>query len=195
VLDGAIVRQAMAARVRLRDAGFADTFRIWINVDAHRMTHRGRARLQELLEATGCEPHELGLEITETGVLDDVDAAATLLADARAAGMQVALDDFGTGFSSLMLLRRLPIDVVKIDRSFVTGVVANPGDRAIVGVILQAGRDLGLRVVAEGVETEAQADVLRELGCDGAQGFLYAPAVPLGDLVALARERSTLAAS
>jgi diguanylate cyclase (GGDEF)-like protein len=186
-LDGVVMQQALDARVLLRDATTVDDFRMWLNVDAHRLVHGRHTRLREIIMSSDCERRELGIEITESEVLHDVDTAVELLTSARAAGMKVALDDFGTGYSSLMLLRRLPIDVLKIDRSFVSGLTTSANDRAIAGVIVRVGHDLGLQVVAEGVETEQQAAVLRELGCDAAQGFLFAPALPLADLVAFTR--------
>jgi diguanylate cyclase (GGDEF)-like protein len=189
-LDLGVVRAAMEARVKLRDAPLPPEFRVWINVDGHRIAPGGRDRLAQLLEATGCEPYELGIEITEREVLRDVDGAVSLLRDARAAGVRIALDDFGTGHSSLVLLRRLPLDVVKVDRSFVAGVADNPNDRAIVASIVRAGLDLGLQVYAEGVETEGQADVVRDLGCEAAQGFLIARALPLDEMRAFLTRRA-----
>jgi diguanylate cyclase (GGDEF)-like protein len=189
-LDRAVVHQAMEARVRLRSLALCDDCRLWINVDGHRVARRGSDQFRELLASTGCEPHELGVEITERDVLHDLDAAAALLHEAREAGVKIGLDDFGTGHSSLVLLRRLPLDVLKIDRSFVAGVATNESDRAIVSLIVRAGTELGLTVVAEGVETEEQLALLRELGCHAAQGFLLARPMPFDDLVALASERA-----
>jgi diguanylate cyclase (GGDEF)-like protein len=177
-VDNTVVRQAMTAKVKLRELGLDDDFRLWINVDGHRIAEGRADRLSALLAETGCRPQELGIEITEREVLHDLDAAAALLRHARAAGIKIALDDFGTGHSSLVLLRRLPLDIVKIDRSFVAGVAESEQDRAIVALIVRAGAELGLTVVAEGIETREQADVLTELGCSAGQGYLLAKPMP-----------------
>lgn len=133
------------------------------------------------LATTGLAPARLELELTETIALRDDGIAASALASLRARGIRVAYDDFGTGYASLSMLQRLPVDRVKIDRSFVRDVLANRGDAAIVRSILLIARNFNLRVIAEGVETTAQAEMLRELGCDEAQGFLYSRALPLAD--------------
>ncbi|MFC0677039.1 putative bifunctional diguanylate cyclase/phosphodiesterase [Lysobacter korlensis] len=133
------------------------------------------------LASTGLAPARLELELTETIALRDDGIAASALASLRARGIRVAYDDFGTGYASLSMLQRLPVDRVKIDRSFVRDVLANRGDAAIVRSILLIARNFNLRVIAEGVETAAQAEMLRELGCDEAQGFLYSRALPLAD--------------
>jgi diguanylate cyclase (GGDEF)-like protein len=194
-LDGVMTERALTARVDLRRAPLPDDFRVWLNVDAYRLARGRRRRLAELVESTGCAPAEIGLEISEAEILHDVETAIELLSLARAAGIKIALDDFGTGYSSLMLLRRLPLDALKIDRSFVSNITTSVNDRSIAALAVRVGHDLGLQVVAEGVETEAQADVLRELGCDAAQGFLYAPALPFAELVAFAHRRSSVNAS
>lgn len=133
------------------------------------------------LATTGLAPARLELELTETIALRDDGIAASALASLRARGIRVAYDDFGTGYASLSMLQRLPVDRVKIDRSFVRDVLANRGDAAIVRSILLIARNFNLRVIAEGVETAAQAEMLRELGCDEAQGYLYSRPIPLAD--------------
>jgi diguanylate cyclase (GGDEF)-like protein len=181
-LDARVMMRALTARVELRAMSPPPDFRMWINVDGHHVVNRGRSHLAQLIDETGCRLDELGMEITEREVLHDVDNAKVLLTRARDAGVKIALDDFGTGYSSVMLLRQLPIDVLKIDRSFVSGVADDANDRAIVSLIVKVASELGLTIVAEGVETEAQAAVLREFGCQAAQGFLYAPAIPRDEL-------------
>ena len=182
-LDDAIVAGAVATRIELAAAGITDDFRIWCNVSATHLTRGMPAkRLQQLLELTGCDPNLIGLEITETAVLPDIDAAAREIAAARALGIKVALDDFGTGHSSLTLLRSLPIDRVKIDRTFISEFTSDSRDAAIVRRVIALAEDLGLDVVAEGVETPEQARLLIELGCPRAQGYLFAKALPIADL-------------
>jgi diguanylate cyclase (GGDEF)-like protein len=182
-LDDAIIQIAIATRADLAAAGFGEGFRIWCNVSATRLA-RGKPaeQLARLFERTGCDPNLIGLEITETAVLPDVAVAAREIAAARALGVQVALDDFGTGHSSLTLLRSLTIDRVKIDRTFVGELTRDARDAAIVRRVIALARDLGLDVVAEGVETPEQARLLLELGCTRAQGWLWSKALPIAEL-------------
>jgi len=113
----------------------------------------------------------LHLELTETAILSDENQASVLLSRVRATGVKVWLDDFGTGFSGLSHLRRVPVDGVKIDRSFVTDLLRDPDDLALTTSIIAMAHSLGITVVAEGIETEGQYAVLRERGCDQGQGF------------------------
>ncbi|HEV7524156.1 MAG TPA: EAL domain-containing protein [Acidimicrobiia bacterium] len=182
-LDDAIVQSAVATRGALAVAGLRSDFRVWCNVSATHLTRGMPAqRLERLFERTNCDPALIGLEITETAVLPDIEAAAHEIAAARALGVKVALDDFGTGHSSLTLLRSLEIDRVKIDRTFIRDVTRDPRDAAIVRRVIALAEDLGLDVVAEGVETPEQARLLVELGCHRAQGFLWAKALPIAEL-------------
>ena len=123
------------------------------------------------LAATGVLPQQLHLELTETAVLGDEVQASALLSRLRATGVKVWLDDFGTGFSGLSHLRRVPVDGVKIDRSFVADVLRDPDDLALTSAIIAMAHSLGITVVAEGIESEGQYEVLRERGCDQGQGF------------------------
>jgi EAL domain-containing protein (putative c-di-GMP-specific phosphodiesterase class I) len=132
----------------------------------------------ELL-SLGLPPRALTLEITETTLIVDLDRAAEALAEIRALGVSISLDDFGTAYSSLSWLRELPIDKVKIDRSFVAGITTEPGDLAIVKSIVDLSKAFNRDVIAEGVETAEQLRMLRALGVDQAQGFLFAMPQPL----------------
>lgn len=125
------------------------------------------------LAQAGLSPERLQLEITETAVLEDTEVAAETLQRLRRSGVQIAIDDFGTGFASMTYLRRLPVDAIKIDKSFVDGVVQEPRDELIVGGIVQLANALGLEVIAEGIESADQASVLAELGCHKAQGYHF----------------------
>jgi diguanylate cyclase (GGDEF)-like protein/PAS domain S-box-containing protein len=120
----------------------------------------------------------LCVEITETTLLHDTPTATRNLKGLTARGVKVALDDFGTGYASLTYLRRYHIDVVKLDRSFVTDIDTSPRDQRLAAAVVAMAQQLDIRVTAEGVETRAQADVVRKLGCSGAQGYLWSPAVP-----------------
>ncbi|MPZ43280.1 MAG: EAL domain-containing protein [Betaproteobacteria bacterium] len=129
------------------------------------------------------------LELTESLLMDDAEASIRMLGTLRDMGLALSLDDFGTGYSSLAYLKRFPLDELKIDRSFIHAVPTSPADAAIVKTVVVLARSLGLRVVAEGVETEAQLRYLAELGCDEYQGFLYSRPVPVAQFELLRRER------
>jgi EAL domain-containing protein (putative c-di-GMP-specific phosphodiesterase class I) len=124
-----------------------------------------------ILRDTGLAASQLHLELTETAVIGDEVHVSTLLSRLRSTGVKVWLDDFGTGFSGLSHLRRVPVDGVKIDRSFVADVLRDPDDLALTTAIIAMAHSLGITVVAEGVEKEGQYTLLRERGCDLAQGF------------------------
>lgn len=136
------------------------------------------AEVAHALGTYGLEPRHLCIEVTERSLLVDIESASRTLGQIRDLGVQVAIDDFGTGFSSLAWLKTLPIDTLKIDRAFVSGLEHDVADRQIVETIIRLAHVLGVDVVAEGVETEGQASMLLELGCSRAQGWLWSPAVP-----------------
>jgi len=135
-----------------------------------------------LIGQAGFDPKCLKLELTESLLQNNFDATVSKMEELRAIGVRFSIDDFGTGYSSLAYLRRLPISVLKIDRSFVNDIDLDEGDRAICRTILALGRTLNLSVVAEGVETEGQLQFLLEEGCDSFQGFFFSKALPLQDL-------------
>lgn len=134
------------------------------------------------LALSGLPPEQLEIELTETIALRNDGVAEQVLMQLRARGVRVSFDDFGTGYASLSMLQRLPVDRLKIDRSFVSNVVQSRGDEAIVRSIILIARNFDLEVIAEGVETQCQASLLREIGCHGVQGFLYSKALPPADL-------------
>jgi diguanylate cyclase (GGDEF)-like protein len=183
-LDDTVISAAVSARADLGAQHLGgDGLRIWCNAGVEQMTRSGAAaRLEQLLARTGCDPRHLGIEVTETAILRDLQTVAAEAAHIRNLGIHVALDDFGTGHSSLTLLRTLPIDRVKIDRSFIRDITRQPRDAAIVAHVVALATDLGIDVVAEGVETPEQAGQLLELGCARAQGFLWSRAVPIDAL-------------
>jgi diguanylate cyclase (GGDEF)-like protein/PAS domain S-box-containing protein len=139
------------------------------------------------LRHTGLAPGRLTLEVTETSLLVEGHTTLTTLRRLKDLGVRLALDDFGTGYSSLSYLREFPVDVIKIDRSFVAGMTSNRGDLAIVATLTNLAATVGMHVVAEGVETREQEDALRRLGVGYFQGFLWSPAVPTSELPALLR--------
>jgi EAL domain-containing protein (putative c-di-GMP-specific phosphodiesterase class I) len=130
------------------------------------------------LHASGLDPDRLWLEITESTLMEDADAAVEALERLRALGAHLSVDDFGTGYSSLAYLRRFPVDSLKVDRSFVAGLGQDAEDSAIVEAVVSMAHSLGLSVVAEGVETDRQLARLNDLGCELAQGFYFAAPVP-----------------
>jgi EAL domain-containing protein (putative c-di-GMP-specific phosphodiesterase class I) len=157
-----------------------------VNVSPKQLRSGISAAVARALEASGLAPEQLVIEVTETAMVGDSGADVDPLHEIRALGVRIAVDDFGTGYSSLNYLRRLPVDVVKIDRSFVHRLAAGSEDEAVVDAIVRLCAALGLQVIAEGVETDAEADVLRDLGVRAAQGFLFArPGAPgdIGDLL------------
>ncbi len=157
-----------------------------VNVSARQLAEPGLVdAIADALAKSGLEPRLLCVEITETALLSSSIQAHANIEGARALGVSVALDDFGTGYASLAYLREYPIDMLKIDRSFITRVTSVEFDRKLVAGILALAAQLGLDVTAEGVEHEGQARCLRELGCRGVQGFLFSEAVPADQVPAM----------
>jgi diguanylate cyclase (GGDEF)-like protein/PAS domain S-box-containing protein len=136
--------------------------------------------VHDALGETGIDADSLWLEITETALMADSNAAGRALRDLRGLGLHLSVDDFGTGYSSLTYLKRFPVEAIKIDRSFVTGLGLEADDTSIVEAVVRLGHSLGLSVVAEGVETPLQLNRLRELGCDKGQGYLFGRPRPAG---------------
>ena len=150
-----------------------------VNVSALQLAESGLLdAIDDALGHSGLDPTHLCLEITETALLHDSQAARDNLVGIRDRGIRIAIDDFGAGYGSLTYLRRYPIDVLKIDRSFITSITSNEHDHRLVGAVIALAHHLELSVTAEGVENEEQAASLRALGCPGAQGFLYSGAIP-----------------
>ncbi len=159
-----------------------------VNVSARQLGDPNLARVvAEALARHSLAPNRLCLEVTETTVMDDPEVSSEALRQLRDLGVLIAIDDFGTGYSSLAYLKRLPVDIIKIDRSFVDGLGSDGDDTAIVAAILSLAQTLNLLTVAEGVETEVQLHALQELGCDRAQGFLWSKAVPEGEIRGMLR--------
>jgi EAL domain-containing protein (putative c-di-GMP-specific phosphodiesterase class I) len=138
---------------------------------------------------SGIPPAMLEIEITESLLLDTTSAVDEMLGDLKAIGVRIALDDFGTGYSSLAYLKRFPVDIVKIDRSFVKDLPSDEGSAAITGAIIGMAHALGKKVVAEGVATPEQLRFMRRLRCDFIQGYHLSAPVDAADFVALLRER------
>ena len=137
--------------------------------------------IRSVLRETGVQPHQLALELTESTLMKNAQAHVKALQGLRDDGVHIEIDDFGTGYSSLSSLKKLPVDTVKIDRSFISHLDTDSSDEAIVAAILTLARNLGLHVVAEGVETLAQLQVLGRCGCEVAQGFYFSRPLPAGE--------------
>jgi EAL domain-containing protein (putative c-di-GMP-specific phosphodiesterase class I) len=140
-----------------------------------------------ILAEEGVDAGRIGVELTESALMHDPDEAARMIGRLRAAGFEIYIDDFGTGYSSLSYLKRFPIDKLKIDRSFVKDLSASGGSLAIVTAVLGVARALGMKVVAEGIETDEQIEVLRANGCDMGQGYRIARPMMARDFAAWAR--------
>jgi len=157
-----------------------------VNISAIQLGHPGFvATVADALRRHALRPSRLILEVTETALIEDPDGAVRTLRALAELGVCIALDDFGTGYSSLSSLKRYPLAMIKLDRSFIADLRPGTADAAIVGSIVAMARSLELSTVAEGVETEQQRDHLRELGCEIAQGFLYSRPVPADEFARL----------
>jgi diguanylate cyclase (GGDEF)-like protein len=185
-----LMRESIAQVQRWRD---------WFGIDLNLSVNLSVAELDQpdLTEAVksalaeaGAVPSTLGLEITEHALMTEASHCHENLAALEALDVRLALDDFGTGYSSLAYLRRLPITVLKIDRAFITGDVLEPADAAVIEAVIGLARALGLRPVAEGVETDAQWAELKRLGCEFAQGYFFSRPLPAAELGALLAARS-----
>jgi diguanylate cyclase (GGDEF)-like protein len=160
-----------------------------VNVSVHQLADPGFAgTVADAVSSAGIEPGSICLELTESALMGAGEGPLDVLGALKALGVYVAIDDFGTGYSSLAALKRLPVEVVKVDRSFVDGLGTDRDDTAIVASILSLAHAMGLHVIAEGVETPLHASQLVALGCTVAQGYLWSPAVPPGEIPGIVRE-------
>lgn len=174
-----VLREACAQLARWQAATGDPTFRVAVNVSPRQLLGRSFADLvAEVVSRAGIDPATLALEVTETALMESIQASRPCLERIRAAGCQVGIDDFGTGYASLTSLRQLPIDFLKIDRSFVSGLGVDREDTTIVSNVVGLAGALGLASVAEGVETAAQEQALRGMGCSYAQGYRLGGPVP-----------------
>ncbi|TLY83023.1 MAG: EAL domain-containing protein [Gammaproteobacteria bacterium] len=163
--------------------------RVAVNLSAFQFRQGNLLQMiREALQAAQLEPRFLEVEITESALMSDPEESVTILEQLSRMGVVVSVDDFGTGYSSMSYLRRFPIDKLKIDRGFIAELISRADDASIVRAIVSLAHSLRLKVVAEGVETSEQLNVLRSLGCDQYQGFCFSPAVPATQFAALLRE-------
>jgi diguanylate cyclase (GGDEF)-like protein/PAS domain S-box-containing protein len=177
-----VLEEACSQGESLRLAGYPD-IRVAVNISMRQLSDRAFPhRLSDILAQTGFPAHNLELELTESMVMRDAENAVTMLESVRSTGVRLAIDDFGTGYSSLAYLKRLPIDCVKIDRSFIRDLPEDRDDVSITRSIIAMAHNMKLEVVAEGVETVAQFDFLNAHGCDEIQGFLFSVPLPMDEL-------------
>ncbi|MDT4932879.1 MAG: hypothetical protein QOK11_771 [Pseudonocardiales bacterium] len=186
-LDRWVIERACADAHELRRTGClpAGAY-VAVNISAANLASAGID--DAISAATTCyhvDPSSMKVEITETALMTDAQHAVELLERLRDMGVGVAIDDFGTGYSSLAYLQRLPVDALKIDRSFVNGVTERAADRAIMTSIIDLARAVNIETVAEGIESAAQLDCLQQLGCQSGQGWLWSKALTRTDLAAL----------
>lgn len=188
-----VVESACAQLAAWRQAGLRP-IPVAVNLSARQFRQKNLAAvIRQSLSVNGVEARLLELEITESILMEDVDAAVATLQELKAIGLSLSLDDFGTGYSSLAYLKRFPIDLLKIDRSFVRDLITDPDDAAICIAVIGLAHTLKLAVVAEGVETEGQANYLRQHHCDTMQGYHFSPPVPAAEFAALLQQGRTLA--
>jgi diguanylate cyclase (GGDEF)-like protein len=153
--------------------------RVAVNLSARQFKHKQLIEtITQVLQQTGLDPNLLELELTETSIMEDVEVTVATLHALKAMGIQISVDDFGTGYSSLNYLKRFPIDTLKIDRSFVQDITTDANDAAIATAIIAMAQSLKLKVIAEGVETEDQLNLLRKHGCHAMQGYLFSRPIP-----------------
>ncbi len=178
-----VMRTACHELVSLRNNGFTNVM-MAVNVSLAQFRHpRFLDMLQRALHDTQAPAEFLELEITESMAMEDPDFLIRTLEQIRETGISIAIDDFGTGFSSLNYLQQLKVDRIKIDRSFVSEITNSSRGSSIAEMIIQLGRNLGLDVIAEGVENQRQSDILTSLGCPFAQGFMFARPMPHDQLL------------
>jgi len=187
VLEQACLQLA-AWKKRPETAGLS----IAVNVSVRQFRHPDFVDMvMAAIKQTGIRPHNLKLELTESLLADRMEIAIAKMGTLKALGVTLALDDFGMGYSSLSYLKRLPLDQLKIDKSFIADVFSDPNDAAICSAIISLAQSLGLDVIAEGVETEAQRSFLAEQGCGYYQGFLFCPPLPIAEFEAFMRSAAT----
>ncbi len=156
-----------------------------INLSARQMTEPTLVDdIRTIFENTGINPSEIKLEVTESLVMEDPEQAAIVLNQLKTLGVQLAIDDFGTGYSSLNYLNRFPFDVIKVDRSFISSMITDSGNRAIVKTVVALARELNKTVVAEGVEEEDELELIRKFGCDFVQGYFFSKPLNFDDALA-----------
>jgi diguanylate cyclase (GGDEF)-like protein/PAS domain S-box-containing protein len=177
-----VLREACRQNKAWQDAGLPAMV-VSVNVSARQFREVNLvARIADALKDSGLEAKYLELEVTESLIMQDFDLAVVIMEELRRLGVQLSIDDFGTGYSSLSALKSYPVARLKIDKSFIDGLPANENDRAVASAVISLGQKLNLRVIAEGVETDAQATFLRNNNCDEMQGYLFSRPLPASEI-------------
>jgi len=184
-----VLREACTQGKAWADAGLCP-LTISVNVSALQIRSDSfLANIVDILHETGLDPGSLNIEMTESGLMERAKFGSSILTSLRDRGIQVSIDDFGTGYSSLSYLRKLPIDALKIDQSFVRQISTTPDDTSIVSAIISMGRSLKLKVVAEGVESAEDVAFLHKQECDEAQGYYFSRPIPVEEFAMLLRSQ------
>ena len=185
-IDAFVLDTAVRQLAEWRAFGVVDKqFVMAVNVSGHGLEDSDLARkVAAVLQRHSLPPSQLCLEITETALVGELDGASQTVAALSALGVHLALDDFGTGYSTLAHLQQLHTDILKIDRSFVARLSEEPRDRKIIAGMVMIAHGLGMTVVAEGIETKEQQQLLAEINCDEGQGFVFAPSLSASDFLA-----------
>jgi EAL domain-containing protein (putative c-di-GMP-specific phosphodiesterase class I) len=185
-----VLRTACTQNKAWLEAGF-DELVVAVNISAHQFHQQDLPEMVgRILHETGLPANRLELEITESVAMQDANRTTDTLCQLKDMGVMLSIDDFGTGFSSLSYLKGFPIDKLKVDQSFVQNLVNDENDAAITRAVITLGHSLKLKVIAEGVETEAQLAQLRHDGCDEVQGYLYGEPAPADDFADLFHSRT-----
>ncbi|MGY2273779.1 MULTISPECIES: EAL domain-containing response regulator [Pseudomonas] len=191
VAVGRWVIEAVCQQIATWQRSAIGAVEVSVNVSGHQLIEGDLiADIARILARTGVAPHWLEVELTEGSLMENTQHTIASLQRLHAMGVKISIDDFGTGYSSLAYLRRFPIDTLKIDIAFIREVTSNPQDAAITRTIIELAHNLNLRVVAEGVETQAQLAFLKDAGCDQIQGYLFSRPLPVATLERLLLERS-----
>jgi EAL domain-containing protein (putative c-di-GMP-specific phosphodiesterase class I) len=189
-----VIGKALRQMDRWQQAGL--DFGLSINLSPRNIHEAGLARsIAEVLEKRGLRPELLTLEITENAIMTDPDRALAAIRQLKDCGVRLAIDDFGTGYSSLAYLKNLPVDEIKIDRSFVMHMSDDNNDEVIVRSTIDLAHNLGLSVVAEGIESELHLQTLRDLGCDVGQGFHIGHPLGINEFHQWLENRDTISAN
>jgi EAL domain-containing protein (putative c-di-GMP-specific phosphodiesterase class I) len=188
---GEWVLEAACAQAQAWKMAGVPPIRLAVNVSAREFTSALPGRVQETLRRYGLEPCWLELEITESTLMNNIERVIGIMDRITELGVTLSLDDFGTGYSSLSYLKRFPIDTLKIDRSFTTGIPSDANDCAIASTIISIAQQLKHKVIAEGVETVEQLAFLKSSGCDEVQGYLFSQPLPAADFERALKENWT----
>ncbi len=185
-----VLRAACTQGKAWRDEGLGNLI-VAVNLSGRQFRQQSLVRsVTDIVTSTGFDPRFLELEITESILVQSVDATVAALRRLKDMGLRVSVDDFGTGYSSLTYLKRFPVDTLKIDQSFTREIATDPGDAAITAAIIAMAEGLSMAVIAEGVETEVQRDCLRDRGCRLMQGYLFGRPAPAEQMRALLQKQA-----